>query len=128
MKPPLLKIIVCVSYLLDFLVAVYFILVFVIIFFGGFSVVIADSEVSATSAYKPVATLLILFIVKFFVADFKKEIEKNKVLVSGTLILIFFLCEFSARVYYSAFVPQDLIWASENMVIDEHLILIDYME
>jgi hypothetical protein len=84
--------------------------------------------VSATSVYKPVVSLLVLFVVKLFAADFEKEIEKNKVLVSGTFLIIFFLCEFSARVYYSAFVPQDLIWASENMVIDEHLILIDYME
>ncbi len=106
-----------VSYLLDFLISVYFLLVFAIIFFGGFSVVIAGSEVSATSVYKPVVSLLVLFVVKLFAADFEKEIEKNKVLVSGTFLIIFFLCEFSARVYYSAFVPQDLIWASENMVM-----------
>jgi hypothetical protein len=117
MKPTFLKIKVCASYLLDFLIAFYFLLVFSIIFFGGFSVVVAGSEVSATSAYKPVATLLVLFVAKLFAADFKKEIEKNKVLVSGTFLLIFFLCEFLARIYYSSYVPQDLNWASENMVM-----------
>ena len=52
-----------------------------------------------------------------FVADFKKEIEQKKALLSGSFLAIFFTCEFLARVYYSVFVPQDLFWASKNMVL-----------
>jgi len=90
---------------------------FFIIFFGGFSVSIAGNEFSATSVYKPLVSILILFIVKLFVADFKKEVEQKKALLSGTFLAIFFTCEFLARVYYSVFVPQDLFWASKNMVL-----------
>ena len=116
MKPYLLKMKVVVSYF--------------IVLFGGFSVVIAGNEVSATSVYKPVVSLLVLFVVKLIVADFKKEIEKNKALLSGTFLLIFFLSEVLARVYYSVYVPQDLFWASKNMVMSrkpnqEKLYLID---
>jgi len=130
MKPYLLKMKVVVSYFLDLLILVYFLIVFFIVLFGGFSVVIAGNEVSATSVYKPVVSLLVLFVVKLIVADFKKEIEKNKALLSGTFLLIFFLSEVLARVYYSVYVPQDLFWASKNMVMSrkpnqEKLYLID---
>ena len=130
MKQNLLKTKVVVSYFLDLLILVYFLIVFFIVLLGGFSVVIASSEVSATSVYKPLVSLLVLFIVKLLVADFKKEIEKNKALLSGTLLLIFFLSEVLARVYYSVYVPQDLSWASKNMVMSrkpnqEKLYLID---
>ena len=45
------------------------------------------------------------------------DIEKNKVLTVGTLLIIMFSCEGLARVYYNLFVPQDLAWASENLVM-----------
>ncbi len=105
------------SYVLDILILVYFLFIILVVLFGGFSVVISGHEVSATSAYKPTATLLILFIIKLFVADFKMDIEKNKVLTVGTLLIIMFSCEGLARVYYNLFVPQDLAWASENLVM-----------
>ena len=117
MKSTLLKINLAFSYCLDLLILVYFCIVFFIVFFGGFSGVILGNEFSATSAPKPVGTLLILFTVKLFVADLKKETEKKKVLLSGSFLVIFFTCEFLARVYYSVFVPQDLFWASKNMVM-----------
>ena len=37
--------------------------------------------------------------------------------MSGTFLFIFFVCEVLSRIYYSAFVPQDLFWASQNMVM-----------
>ena len=53
----LLKTRATISYVLDFLILVYFFLTIFIVFFGGFSVVISGHEVSATSAHKPVGTL-----------------------------------------------------------------------
>ena len=116
-KGTLLTIKLLLSYFLDLLILVYFLLIFFIILFGGFSVVIIGQEVSATSVYKPVVSLLVFFLVKLFVADLRKEIEKIKTVLSGTFLLIFFVCEVLSRIYYSAFVPQDLFWASQNMVM-----------
>jgi len=126
----LLKIKVIIASVLDVLILVYFFLTIFIAFFGGFSVAIFEHEVSATSVYKPVSTLLVLFVLKLFTADFKKEFEKNKMLTLGTLLIIILLCEGLARVYYSFFVPQDLAWASENLVMKrtpnpDHLFGID---
>ena len=113
----LLKTRATISYVLDFLILVYFFLTIFIVFFGGFSVVISGHEVSATSTHKPVGTLLVLFVLKLFAADFKKELEKNKMLTVGTLLIMMLLCEGLARAYYSFFAPQDLAWASENLVM-----------
>ena len=77
-KGTLLTIKLLLSYFLDLLILVYFLLIFFIILFGGFSVVIIGQEVSATSVYKPVVSLLVFFLVKLFVADLRKEIEKIK--------------------------------------------------
>ena len=92
-----------------------FLLIIFIILLGGFSIVLAGHEISATSVYKPIGILLASFVVKLFVADFKQEFEKNKVLVMSTLLVMMLLCEVSSRIYYSVFVPQDLFWATENL-------------
>tara|TARA_B100000315_G_scaffold156642_1_gene145155 strand:- start:87 stop:1454 length:1368 start_codon:yes stop_codon:yes gene_type:complete len=99
----------------DFLILVYFFLIFYIILFGGFSIIVVGHEVSATSVYKPVSTLLILFIIKLLVANYKKEIEKKKILLASTLLFMMFISEVLARGYYGFFVPQDLAWASKNL-------------
>jgi len=104
-----------ISSISDFLILVYFFLIFYIILFGGFSIIVVGHEVSATSAYKPVSTLLILFIIKLLVANYKKEIEKKKILLAGTLLFTMFISEVLARGYYGVFVPQDLAWASKNL-------------
>jgi len=111
------KIKAVVSNVLDVLIVIIFFLIIFIIFAGGFSIIIAGHEVSATSVHKPAGILLVLYIVKLFVADFKKELEKNKALAIGTLLMMMLFSEFSARVYYHFFVPQDLFWATENLLM-----------
>ena len=111
------KIKVIVSPVLDVLIFLIFLLITFIVLAGGFSITIAGHEVSATSIFKPTGILLILFVIKLFVVNFQKELEKNKVLTVGTLLIMMLLCEFSARVYYSFFVPKDLFWAAENLVM-----------
>ena len=119
-----------ISLVLDVLLVGYFFLITFIVVAGGFSVVIAGHEISATSVHKPVGILLALFAVKLFVADFKKELEKNKVLTAGTLLVLMLICEISARVYYSLVVPPDLFWASKNLSMKRtldpgHMFLVD---
>ena len=106
-----------ISPVLDVLIFVSFLLIIFIVFLGGFSIVLAGHEISATSVYKPVGVVLALFVVKLFVADFKQEFEKNKILVMSTLLVVMLLCEVLSRVYYGVFVPQDLFWATKNLVV-----------
>ena len=74
------KIKATVSSVLGILLLLYTVILFFVVFLGGFSVVIAGQELSATSAGKPAITLLVLYLIKLFVADFRKEIEKNMAL------------------------------------------------
>jgi hypothetical protein len=106
-----------ISLILDVLIPLFFCLITFIIFAGGFSILISGNEVSATSAYKPMGILLVLFFLKLFVTDFSKNFEKNKILVASTLLIIMLSGEALARVYYSLFVPHDLFWASKNLVL-----------
>jgi len=111
------KIKATVSSVLGILLLLYTVILFFVVFLGGFSVVIAGQELSATSAGKPAITLLVLYLIKLFVADFRKEIEKNMALFFGALLVMIFGSEILARAYYHSFVPQDLFWAAENLVM-----------
>ncbi len=111
------KIKATVSFVLGVLLLLYTVILFFVVFLGGFSVVMAGQEVSATSAGKPAITLLVLYLIKLFVADFRKEIEKNMALFFGALLVMIFGSEILARAYYHSFVPQDLFWAAENLVM-----------
>ena len=106
-----------VSLASDILILLILPLILFIVLAGGFSITIAGHEISATSVHKPLGILLVLLVVKLFVVDFKKELEKNKLLAAGVLLIMMLLCEVSARAYYSFFVPQDLFWATENLVM-----------
>jgi hypothetical protein len=106
-----------VSLAMDVLIFVVFLVILSVVFTGGFSVHLFEKELSATSVFKPAGIFLALFFLKLFVADFKKELEKNKILVVGVLLFLMIFCEVVSRVYYSFFVPQDLFWATENLVM-----------
>jgi len=107
-----------ISLILDILIVIYFLLCFVVLFLGGFQIFVYGMKISVTSIHKPALTLFILVLLKVFIANFKVESEKIKVLLYSTVLLIFCLGEAGARIYYSLFTPQDLYWAAENLVLD----------
>ena len=105
-----------ISVLLDVLIFVYFSLLVYIIFAGGFYLKLSGFQLTATSIPKPAITLALLITLKVVFADYRNELEKNKILLYGTLVFMFLAGEIVARVHNHYFVEEDLLKASERFV------------